>query len=147
MNKRRMKITLALVGILLMTVGGGHPSAARSAWRVSQFENVLGASLELKFAVASDNEARRAEAAALAEIDRLNHILSGYDRESEFNRWLATSGRPVHISPELFEALSLFDQWRARTGGALDPAAQAVSNLWRRAAAERREPSAEELKA
>jgi thiamine biosynthesis lipoprotein ApbE len=39
------------------------------------------------------------------------------------------------VSPELFEALSLFDQWRARTNGALDPAAQVVSELWRRAAA------------
>ena len=51
------------------------------------------------------------------------------------------------MSPELFEALSLFDQWRARTSGALDPAAQVVSELWRRAAAERRTPSADELQA
>src|SRR5262245_37767299 len=101
MNRQRMKFTLALAGFLLMAVGsGGRPSAARPAWRVSQFENVLGSSLELKFAVASDNEAERAEAAALAEIDRLNHILSGYERGSEFNRWLSASGRPVRVSPE-----------------------------------------------
>lgn len=143
-----MKFTLALASFLLMVVGGGdHPSVARTAWRVSQFENVLGTSLELKFAVASDNEAARAEAAALAEIERLNHILSGYERESEFNRWLSSSGQPAPVSPELFEALSLFDQWRARTSGALDPAAQVVSELWRRAAAEHRTPSADELQA
>ena len=106
-----MKFTLALAALLLLAVGsGGQPSAARTAWRVSQFENVLGTSLELKFAVASDNEAARAEAAALAEIERLNHILSGYERESEFNRWLSTSGQPVRVSPELFEVLRLFDE-------------------------------------
>jgi thiamine biosynthesis lipoprotein ApbE len=141
-----MKFTIALVIFLLIGVGsGGSPSTARTAWRVSQFENVLGTSLELKFAVASDGEAARAETAALAEIERLNHILSGYERESEFNRWLSAPKRPAPVSPELFEALSLFDQWRARTNGALDPAAQVVSDLWRRAAAERRTPSADEL--
>src|SRR5262245_27292850 len=148
MNRHRMKFTIALAGFLLMAVGSGaRPSAARPTWRVSQFENVLGTSLELKFAVASDKEAARAEAAVLAEIDRLDHILSGYERESEFNRWLKTSRRPAKVSPELFEALSLFDQWRERTSGALDPAAQVVSELWRRAAAERRTPSADELQA
>jgi FAD:protein FMN transferase len=148
MNRHRMKFTLALAGLLLMAVGAAvRPSTARTAWRVSQFENVLGTSLELKFAVASDNEAARAEAAALAEIERLDHILSGYDRESEFNRWLSAPRRPAAVSPELFEALSLFDQWRASTNGALDPAAQVVSELWRRAAAERRTPSVDELQA
>jgi thiamine biosynthesis lipoprotein ApbE len=149
-----MKLTLALAGILLIVVSsGGHPSTARArtrsrlAWRVSQFENVLGTSLELKFAVDSDNEAARAEAAALAEIERLDHILSGYERESEFNRWLSAPRAPTSVSPELFEALSLFDEWRARTNGALDPAAQVVSELWRRAATERRTPSADELQA
>src|SRR5215467_5502171 len=60
MNRHRMKFTLALAGLLLMSVGGGgRPSTARAAWRVSQFENVLGTSLELKFAGASDNQAAR----------------------------------------------------------------------------------------
>ena len=143
-----MKFTLVLAGFLLLAVGsGGRPSTARVVWRVSQFENVLGTSLELKFAVTSDNEAARAEDAALAEIERLDHILSGYERESEFSRWLSAPRRPAPVSPELFEALSLFDQWRARTSGALDPAAQVVSKLWRRAAAEGRAPSADELQA
>src|SRR5215813_8304672 len=111
-----MKFTLALAGVLLLAVGSvSQPSAARTAWRVSRYENVLGTSLELKFAVASDKEAARAESAALAEIERLDHILSGYDRESEFNRWLSSSGQPTRVSPELFESLNLFEHWRART--------------------------------
>lgn len=142
-----MKFILTLAVFLLLAVSGGQPSAARTAWRVSQFENVLGTSLELKFAVGSDNEAARAETAALAEIERLNHILSGYERESEFNRWLRTSGQPVRVSPELFEVLRQFEDWRARTNGALDPAAQVVSKLWQRAAAEHRTPNNDELQA
>ena len=88
-----MKFTLALAGLLLMAVGsGGRPWTARAAWRVSQFENVLGTSLELKFAVASDNEAARAEAAALAEIERLDHILSGYGAGANSADGLARRG-------------------------------------------------------
>lgn len=132
---------------MLAVISGGRPSVARAVWRVSQFENVLGTSLELKFAVASDKEAVRAENAALAEIERLNRILSGYDRESEFNRWLNTSGQSVRVSRELFDVLNLFDEWRVRTNGALDPSAQVVSQLWKRAAAEQRTPNAGELQA
>lgn len=141
-----MKTTLALVMLLLLAFSGSSDaSSARTTWRVAQFENVLGTSLELKFAGASDESAARAESAALAEIERLNHILSGYDRDSEFNRWLNTSGQPVRVSPELFDVLHLFEQWRARTNGALDPAAQVVSKLWQRAATEQRTPTADEL--
>ncbi|MFN8000704.1 MAG: DUF2271 domain-containing protein [Acidobacteriota bacterium] len=141
-----MKTTLALVMLLLLAFSGSSDtSSARTTWRVAQFENVLGTSLELKFAVASDESAARAESAALAEIERLNHILSGYDRDSEFNRWLNTPGQPVRVSPELFDVLNLFEQWRARTNGALDPAAQVVSKLWQRTATEQRTPTADEL--
>lgn len=147
MKEYRTKFSLALTGILLLVVIiGGQPSAARAVWRVSQFENVLGTSLELKFAVASDKEAARAEASALAEIERLNRILSGYDRESEFSRWLQTSGEAVRVSQELFDVLNMFEQWRVRTNGALDPSAQVVSQLWKRAAAEQRAPNVDELR-
>ena len=45
------------------------------------------------------------------------------------------------MSPELFEVLSLFDAWRARTAGALDASAEAASRVWKTAAAGRRLPS------
>lgn len=146
--KMRKLLFVALCLALLSLSGGGvNRSQARSVWRTSQFENVLGTSLEMKFAVASDASAERAEASALAEIDRVGKILSGYDQTSEFNRWLHTSGEAVRVSPELFEVLSLFEQWRARTQGALDPAAQVVSRLWKEAAAQQRVPNSAELQA
>src|SRR5258708_1161916 len=83
-------------------------------------ENVPGPSLDLKVARGSAEDALRAESAALAEIDRLSSILSTYDAASEASLWLKTSNAPTRVSPELFAILSLFDQWRARTDGALD---------------------------
>ena len=102
-------------------------------WRVSNYENVLGTSMEIKLLAATQSDADRAEAAALGEIKRLNRILSGYDPASEFSRWASTREQAVHISPDLMEVLRLWDSWRARTGGALNPAAEAVTRVWKKA--------------
>ncbi len=113
---------------------------------VSHYENVLGTSLELKLDAETPEAAGKAETAALAEIDRLAKILSSYDRTSEFSQWFNTSGQAVAVSPELSEVLSLFDRWRSATGGALDPAAEAINRVWKNAAKEHRMPSEAELK-
>ena len=56
-------------------------------------------------------------------------------------------GQPVIISPELFEVLSLFDKWRGLTDGALDASAEAITRVWKNAAAEKRLPSQAEIDA
>src|SRR6185437_13821200 len=111
------------------------------------YENVLGTSLELKIGARNAAEADRAAAAARREIGREAAILSAWDRSSEFSRWDASPGRPTRVSPELFETLALFDQWRERTGGALDASAEAAVRVWKRAAAENRTPAPAELAA
>jgi FAD:protein FMN transferase len=112
---------------------------------VSHFENVLGTSMELKVLAASAKDASSAEAAATKEIARLQKILSGYDDRSEFSVWLKTSNEAVRVSPELFEVLALFDQWRIASGGALDASAEVVTKLWKQAAAQQRVPTEQEL--
>ncbi len=112
---------------------------------VFHHENVMGTSLELKFAAISLEQAQVAEQAALDQIDRDSKILSTYDPDSEVSRWLKTSGKPVTISPELFEVLSLFDQWRKRTNGALDASSEVISQVWKNAERAQRLPGAAEL--
>lgn len=131
-------MSMLLAAGLLLSAGG-------SGLYRSHHENVLGTSLELKIAARSEREAARAEAAALAEIDRLARILSAWDPASEFSRWNATRGRATRVSPELFETLSLFEQWRARTGGALNAGAESIGRVWRSAAQQKRLPGAAEL--
>ena len=87
------------------------------------------------------------EAAALAEIDRQERLLSAWQPQSEFSRWERTRFEPVRVSPELFATLAQFDAWRQRTSGALDPSAEAAVRLWRRALAEGRTPDKHELAA
>jgi len=111
------------------------------------YENVLGTSLELKFRAPNVAADTRAEAAALAEIDRENAILSAWQPTSEFSRWINTLKTPERVSPELFDVLALFDAWRLQTGGALDASAETAVRVWKTAEADHRQPTAQELAA
>ncbi len=115
---------------------------------VSHYENVLGTSLEFKFTSKEEAEAEKAETAALAEINRLSAILSAYDTQSEFSQWMKKDlNKPVKVSKELFELLSLFEQWKQRSHGALDASAAVAGELWSEAAKKQQLPSREAMKA
>ena len=112
---------------------------------IRSYDHVLGTSLDLKIQATSGRVADVAADAVLAEIARQSGILSGYDRASEFSRWMNTRDVAVGVSPELFEVLQHFDQWRARTDGALDAAAETVSRVWKASASAGRLPTDHEL--
>jgi thiamine biosynthesis lipoprotein len=144
----KLSVRLFVCTLLLVTAAfaGGKPGTKKAARLfVSHFENVLGTSLEIKVSSNSEKQAGAAEAAAIREIERIGNILSAYDAKSEFSQWLKTSGEARKVSPELFEVLNLFDQWRARSNGALDASAQVVSKLWKEAAARQTLPTQTEL--
>jgi thiamine biosynthesis lipoprotein ApbE len=112
---------------------------------IAHYENVLGTSLEIKTSVYAEKQATIAEQAVLNEIERLSKILSGYDANSEFSKWVATHNEAIKVSKDLFSVLTLFDQWRSRTNGALDPAAEIVNKIWKEAAANSQLPSQEAI--
>src|SRR6185503_10091009 len=74
-----------------------------------------------------------------------SRILSSWDAKSEFSQWARSEGRADRVSPELFDVLGLFDEWRVRTNGAIDPAAGAVIAAWTSAAERQRTPTSGEL--
>ncbi len=114
---------------------------------ISQYENVLGTSMDLKITAYNEAEAVRAEEATKQEITRLSDILSAYDARSEFSQWFKTQAQAVKVSKEFFEVMQLFDEWRLRTGGALDASAEVVTRLWKQAASRQVLPSQKELDA
>jgi FAD:protein FMN transferase len=132
-------ISLSLAAIIIVS------SLAGEGQFVFHHENVLGTSLELKVVARKLPDAKRAETRMLAEIDREAKILSGYDPASEFSHWMKTRGESVAVSEDLYEVLSRFDRYRALTSGALDPAAEAVTQIWKTAAASHRLPTQEEI--
>lgn len=97
---------------------------------------MLGTSLEMRFVCDGAHDGALAEAAVLAEIDRLTAIFNAYDACSELSRWQQQPPQIAHeVSPELAAVLTLAESWRRRTAGAFNPAAEALTRLWREAAA------------
>ena len=112
---------------------------------ISNYENVLGTSFELKVKAINSKQADLAEKAALQEITRLSEILSGYDKNSEFEHWMSTHHQPVTISKELMEVLSACETWSMKTNGALNPSAETINMLWKKAEARQELPTAKEI--
>lgn len=109
------------------------PQAAPAAEHHAFYhENVMGTSLELRVHADSAEAARQAEARVLGEIDRLAAVFSGYDPASEFSRWQRGPKAPTKVSAELFAVLQASDHWREVSGGAFDPRAEALTQLWSR---------------
>lgn len=138
-------VLLCFVLFLSPSITNANPPIKQAHSFVSHYENVLGTSMELKVSAYSQKQATQAEAAVLAEINRLNHILSGYDSNSEFSRWLKTNHEAVQVSKDLMTVLQLFDQWRLQSNGALDASAQLIAQIWKEAATKGEIPSAETL--
>ena len=108
-----------------------HHMDTRMSSIVYNYEHVLGTSLELQVHARDDAAAYVAEEKVLGEIDRLEPILSGWSPTSELSGWLATHDEDVVLSRELIEVLAACDEWRELTGGAFDPAAQAIVDALR----------------
>ncbi len=157
MDARTWKLIRRSAAYLPLAIAATHTNAhAQNSWQtqhgeqeagtwVFHHEHVLGTSLELKVRASGAEAARTSEAAAVAEFDRLEAILSAWRPDSEFSRWQGTKFVATKISPDLMEVLSAFDQWRAVTNGALDASAETAIQLWRRALSEGRKPTATEI--
>lgn len=129
-----------------LQVNAKHIKNPQRRLYVSHYENILGTSLSFKITSTSELEAEKAENAALAEIDRLSSIFSAYDAKSEFNLWMKQDlNKPVKVSKELFDMLSLFENWKYRSKGALDASAAVANQLWKNAAAKQQLPSSQQL--
>jgi thiamine biosynthesis lipoprotein len=112
----------------------------------TQYECVLGTSLEIQILADTLSACCAAEAAVLAEIDRQEGIFSAYRLESELCRWQETHDDPIPISPELAAVLQAAEEWRSRTGGAFHPATEALTRLWREGAERDETPDGDALR-
>ncbi len=106
-----------------------HAAVAPPEWRFHA-EAVLGTRLELNVACASPTAALRGAEAALAEISRLERLLSWRDPPSELARLNATSR--LAVSAELFEVLARAAHWRTLSAGAFDERLGLATRLWRK---------------
>lgn len=110
------------------------------------YENVLGTSFRLEVQARSERASRAAESAALAEIDRLESILSSYNPQSELSRWQQVPrGQETPLSVELREVLAAAQHWYQWSGGAFHPGAESLTRLWKEAARAGIQPGEKQL--
>lgn len=142
-----MKIIASVItGLFLLAFKPASDEPKSSRMYVSNYENVLGTSLEFKFSSRSEQQADLAERVALAEISRLSAIFSAYDQHSEFSRWKSKPlNTPVKVSSELFQMLQLFQNWKSRSKGALNASAALANQIWTNAASKNQLPSSASL--
>lgn len=113
----------------------------------SVYERLLGTEVEVQVVADTRAQAEAAERAGLDELERLTGVLSRFDPQSEFRRWLAHPAQRQPVSPDLDAVLAEAERWQHRSGGAFHPGADALGALWRRADETGRVPGEAELAA
>lgn len=107
-------------------------------------DGVLGTSVDLTFVAASPAEGAHAQQVALNEIERLRHLLSGWDSTSEVSR-LFSRGALDTPSPELLSVLRQYTMWHERSGNAYSARVGELTELWQAAAARGTTPDSASL--
>lgn len=118
---------------------------ARAADFTFHHDHILGTSLEVQVATDSEQAAELAEQKILAEIARQEKIFSSYSTASELSRWQQTKNSAEKISPELLKVMQASAEWQTRSRGAFNPATEAITRVWKRAAERNSLPETAEL--
>lgn len=128
---------------------GGSRAEPADAVRVAAARRLMGVRWSI-IAYAPDATAGRAAvAAAFAEVERLEHILSDYDPGSELSRLSASAPTPVpvRVGDDLWNVLHRAAEITALTDGAFDVTVGPLTTLWRQARRSGRVPRPEKLAA
>jgi thiamine biosynthesis lipoprotein len=125
--------------LLLILAGGLAWSATPAAddpvpVRHTFTEPHMGTTVRLVVYAADGEAAARAAHAAFARVAELDAVLSDYRPDSELSRLVARAGQgATPVGSDLFAILDASQRLAARTGGAFDMTAGALTHLWRRA--------------
>jgi thiamine biosynthesis lipoprotein len=139
---RRLSIAaafaLAGLGLLAALAAGGAPLffAARLAYEptvatVERRVESMGTTLDLVVRMRYREQALEASEAALAEVRRVEALLTTWKPGGELERInSAPAGKPVRVSPELSDLLAVNFRWVPRTSGAFDLTVAPLLRAW-----------------
>lgn len=125
-RKAPSPLVLSLVAASLLVVSGASEAAT-----VRSVEIKMGSRFEITVVHPERARGERAIAAAWAEIDRLEAMISSWRRDSETSLINRNAGvRPVAVSPELFNLIRRSLKVSDLTGGAFDITFAGAGRLW-----------------
>jgi FAD:protein FMN transferase len=137
------------LGLLMLCASAACRGAAPAAPRmVSETHATMGSEVRVTAWTADEAAARSAMAAAFAEFDRLDRLLSVWKPSSDVIRMNGAAGRePVSVSPETREVLGAARRVSEWTNGKFDVTFAALSDVWRfDHDQDNRVPTAEEIR-
>lgn len=129
--------------------GGCMASEGTDLVAVSSGRRIMGASWKIKVFASDQASGEAAIATALAEVERLDKVLSDYDPDSELCELSAAAPTPdpVKVSDDLWRVLIAADQIRKASDGAFDITVGPLTTLWRQARRTGRLPRKDKLAA
>jgi len=141
---RRLRL-VALAGCML----AGCPATDHACLRVSGSQRLMGTTWTVTVHATDAAAGEAAIAAALAEVTRLEKVLSDYDPVSELARLSAAApmADALPVGDDLWRLLVVADDFRRRTGGAFDVSVGPLTALWRQSRRSGKPPRAEKLAA
>lgn len=108
------------------------PAVSHEAHLVARSGLAMGSSLTLMAWTADEDGANAAFDAVFAEFNRLDQLLSVWKDGSDVVRLNAAAGtRPVDVSPETLDVLSIARQVSEWTDGAFDVTFGALADVWK----------------
>lgn len=110
-----------------------QPLLAQQAERAfSKTLILMGSRFEITAVSADDPLAWQSIEAAIAEIDRIEKLISSWDPHSQTSKINLFAGiRPVTVDQELFELIRRSQKISRLTGGAFDISFASIDNIWR----------------
>lgn len=128
MKRRRF---LAAAAAAAPALAGFRPLPRREPYLVERWSWAMGQPVRLRLFHQNEDAGRVAAQAALAELRRVERVLSRFDGESELNHLHQYAGRGwLRVSPELSAVLAAGARWRAQTAGAFDLAVEPLMRAW-----------------
>ena len=153
MKSRSGIVVLVIVAVclilLLVTISDRRSRSLWPAERVevdSGYREVMGTFARIVAVGANERIGREAVEVGLAQIRRINNLMSDYIADSELSRVnrQAFAG-PVKVSDDLFEVLSRAAVFSKQTDGAFDVTIGPMVDLYRKAKTEHKVLSEEEI--
>ncbi|MDA1202181.1 MAG: FAD:protein FMN transferase [Planctomycetota bacterium] len=142
-------LLMLLVGLAACLAGGCRSQDAAATAEVTATRRIMGAPWTIVVHAADAAAGEAAIAAAFAEIERLEQVLSDYVPESELSRLSAAAptAEPVQVSDDLWRVLVRAESLREASGGAFDIAVGPLTSLWRQSRRSGRLPRDDKLAA
>ncbi len=110
-----------------------------------EHQGVLGTAIDVRIGAADEEVAALVDAAVIAEMVRLEHVLSAFDESSELCRW--RRGEDVVVCSEFSKVMGQTLEWQVRSDGGFNPMVGELGALWRRAEINGRMPDPSEVAA